>query len=86
MPFAATKGGQITKSDLDLLAVKSNLWLTPADMGRTYDVQQSGYTPATMTGAFSFSTEIESYYNNDPVNSPVTKAAPRWAWCALVGR
>ena len=83
MPFGATKGGAITKADLDLIAQQANLKLTPQDMYRTPDVQ-TGLAPALMTGVFAFSDETEVYYS--PLGHPVEKRAPRWAWADELNR
>lgn len=77
MPWVGTKGSNIVKADLDLLATEATRVLTNVNMGRTYDVQAAS-APATMTG-FSFSTPTETY--PDPIGSPVVKTAYRWAWC-----
>lgn len=94
MPWVGTRGGEIYKADLDLLATAAEAALDRAsdvdagEMGRTFDVIKGDadptYVPGTLTGVFSFSDSTETY--PDPIGSPVVKTPERWAWCDELNR
>lgn len=98
MPWVGTRGGEIVKADLDLLATEAERVLDRAgsadagEMGRTFDVirgdAEPTYVPADMTGAFSFSTETETYPHDSggQLGDLVQKTPPRWAWCDELNR
>ena len=98
MAWVGTRGGEIVKADLDLLATEAERVLDRAgsedggEMGRTFDVingdADPSYVPATMTGAFTFSTETETYPHDSggQLGDLVQKTPARWAWCDELNR
>lgn len=89
MGFPLTKGSEVTKADLDLLATLANAKLVNSmqDMGRTSDllrVNEPGYTSGTMTGSFSFSTPTEIWPT--PLGHPSAQAFERWSWLDELNR